>query len=181
MRYQAEPATNLCGDCCTVQGGDLTPHCNVMREACHLINYVKRSSCPPGCNAGPSEAAVQLPGQKTAAPLSMQRAAYARTLGLPAMLDLARRVDNAHEQVYLQCCGHVDRWFLLAHERVGRHLHDNLQQACCLAPLEPHLGNIGCALLCADTFSDDASGHNVSAGVPAAGGATGVDAARRAH
>lgn len=56
----------------------------------------------PGCNAGPSSAAVQLPGQDGAAPLSAQRAAYARALGLPAMLDLIRRVDNANEQVGMQ-------------------------------------------------------------------------------
>jgi hypothetical protein len=57
-----------------------------------------------GCNAGPVGAAVQLPKQDAAAPLAMQRAAYARALGLPAMLDLMRRVDNAHQQVLPPAC-----------------------------------------------------------------------------
>jgi hypothetical protein len=54
-----------------------------------------------GCSAGPAEAAVQLPGQDAAAPLAVQRAAYARALGLPALLDLMSRVDTAHQQVLL--------------------------------------------------------------------------------
>ena len=54
-----------------------------------------------GCNAGPAEAAVQLPGQDAAAPLAVQRATYARALGLPALLNLMSRVDSAHQQVLL--------------------------------------------------------------------------------
>lgn len=44
---------------------------------------------------------MQLPGQDAAAPLAVQRAAYARALGLPALLDLMARVDTAHQQVLL--------------------------------------------------------------------------------
>lgn len=77
---------------------DLDAHLATCPTRLRLEKLQSQPFWRPGCNAGPSEAAVQLPGQKAAAPLSVQRAAYARNLGLPVMLDLTRRVVEAHEQ-----------------------------------------------------------------------------------
>lgn len=44
-----------------------------------------------------------MPGQESSAKVGAQRAAHARAIGLPALLDLVSRVEAAHKQVSL--CG----------------------------------------------------------------------------